>query len=512
MSSSKAHARETGSANFPPPRGEPHISVRQIAKPNEITVVGVRSLVSSHRITRALGWALVTASIAVLLLGCATVEPVSISAHDSAARFRSRNLADEGLRAFATQSNTGFSTWPPGKWSARALDLAALYFSPQFEVSRARWRVAQAGIVTAGQFPNPTISVSPQYVTTATAGVSPWVIGASLVQIIDAGGKRPARLAQARYLAESARLESLNTAWNVIGQVNRALLDVGIARRRIGALDRVVEAQKALVEIAETRLGAGLGSRLELTTARNVLNRALLDRQAAESALIDAHYRLAEAVGIPASSIPISRLAATVPTAALGRKFRVAIRREAVLNRADLLARLADFAASDVALRLELARQYPNVELGPSYEFDQGDSKWGLSLNLTIPILNQNQGAIGEAVARRQQAADTFVALQAQVIGDVDRAIAVYQSAADALRVANNLLQQQRQLAQDQEQLFSRGETNRLELLAARAELANAELAQLDAAANLAKARLAVEIAGQRSLEGFDLNPFLGQK
>ena len=65
-------------------------------------------------------------------------------------------------------------------------------------------------------------------------------------------------------------------------------------------------------------------------------------------------------------------------------------------------------------LRLEIARQYPDLHLNPGYEFDQADSKWALGLSIELPLLNQNQGPIAEAEARRLESAARFESLQAR--------------------------------------------------------------------------------------------------
>src|SRR5207244_7786011 len=76
------------------------------------------------------------------------------------------------------------------------------------------------------------------------------------------------------------------------------------------------------------------------------------------------------------------------------------IRRQALLNRADIRAGLAEYAASQSALQLEIARQYPNIHLNPRYQLDQTDNKWTLGLTVELPVLNRNQGPIAEAEAR----------------------------------------------------------------------------------------------------------------
>lgn len=479
------------------------VNFRKESGPCNPTSEGRRIGPSSGRRARyGSGWASVC--LVSLLVGCTTAEPIGRSTQDAETHFRARDLADEGLRHVATQPGTGFQSWPPAQWDARALDLAAIYFNPTLEVARARWQVARAAVVTAGELPNPTLNIGPQFVSNAMAGVPGWVVASSLAQIIETAGKRDFRVARARYLAESARFDVLNTGWETIGAVNSALLDIAVARSRIAALDRQVAAQSDLAEIAEKRLSAGLGSRLELTTVRTALSRAIIDREAARSGLVEARHQLAQAIGLPVNAIPFDRVSAVLPNSAPTPEFRDRIRKEAPLNRADLLAKLTDYGASETALQLEVAKQYPDIEIGPGYEYDQGEDKWGVSLALPIPIFNQNQGAIGEALAQRRQAADEFIALQAHVIGDVDRAIAAYDSAVRGLAEADTLFLHQTTQLRAQQALFDRGETDRLELLAARAELANAELARVDAEATAAKARLALETAGQLSLTGLD--------
>jgi outer membrane protein TolC len=111
---------------------------------------------------------------------------------------------------------------------------------------------------------------------------------------------------------------------------------------------------------------------------------------------------------------------------------RPEVRREALFNRADVRGALADYAASQAALQIEIANQYPDIHLGPGYAYNSGnagDNEWQLGLTVTLPILNQNQGAIAEAEAKRTQAAAHFLSVQAGAISEIDSALAGYNSA-----------------------------------------------------------------------------------
>jgi len=93
------------------------------------------------------------------------------------------------------------------------------------------------------------------------------------------------------------------------------------------------------------------------------------------------------------------------------------LRRQALCGRPDVLTLLAEYAASQSALQLEIARQYPDVHLGTGYQWDQEENKWSLGLTVELPLLNRNEGPIAEAKAARLQAAARLEALQQQCWG-----------------------------------------------------------------------------------------------
>ena len=54
------------------------------------------------------------------------------------------------------------------------------------------------------------------------------------------------------------------------------------------------------------------------------------------------------------------------------------MRRQALQRRPDVRADLADYAASEAALRIEIAKQYPDIHLDTGCEYDRGLQKWDL--------------------------------------------------------------------------------------------------------------------------------------
>ncbi len=157
----------------------------------------------------------------VLMAGCATFQPKPISPAQTASDFEARTLDNPGLKRFM-EANLGheISSWPPKTWDCTLLTLAAFYYHPDLDVARARWGVAEAGKITAGQSPNPSFGFLPRYSTNPPSGISPWYLAFNLDIPIETAGKRGYRIELAGYLAEAARLNIAGAAWQVRSRLN----------------------------------------------------------------------------------------------------------------------------------------------------------------------------------------------------------------------------------------------------------------------------------------------------
>src|SRR5262249_41673755 len=122
------------------------------------------------------------------------------------------------------------------------------------------------------------------------------------------------------------------------------------------------------------------------------------------------------------------------------------VRDLALRGRADILAALAEYAASQSALQLEVAKQYPDIHLAPGYSWNAGSTgehDWQIRATVELPLLNRHHGPIAEAAARRDATAARFIALQASVIGAVDDAVASFRASQTNLLVLDTLLSSQ---------------------------------------------------------------------
>jgi cobalt-zinc-cadmium efflux system outer membrane protein len=157
------------------------------------------------------------------------------------------------------------------------------------------------------------------------------------------------------------------------------------------------------------------------------------------------------------------------------------VRRQAILNRADVRGALAEYAASQSALQLEIAKQYPDLHLGPGYELDQTDNKWSLGVTLDLPVLNQNEGPIAEAKAKRAEAAAHFLTVQTTAIGEIDSALAGYNAALQKSETATTLLDNLQKRLNSVRAQAQAGEVDPLAVAGAEVEFGTGAQNRLDA-------------------------------
>jgi outer membrane protein TolC len=435
-----------------------------------------------------------------LLSGCVHYQARPVDPARTAEAFTARRLDDPGLGQFVEANAASRpSTWPPRSWDLTALTLAAFYFQPQLDRARAQWAVAEAGRKTAGERPNPSLLLAPGYDTT-TKVPSPWIPLVALDIPIETAGKRGHRRAQAAQLSESARLAVASAAWAVRSGVRTSLIALQAAREAESLLTDQQALQENNVRILGLQREAGAISAFELTQARIAADASRLALREAERRSAEARVSLAEAVGVPQEALETAELSFEGLDDALPEDALAGARAQALVSRTDILASLAQYAASEAALQLEIARQYPDIHLGPGYQYDQGDNKWTLGIGFSLPVFSRNRGPIAEAEARRAEAAAAFEELQARVLAQVDRALAGYRAAMRQEKDAESLLANLRREEATARKVFELGEISRSDLVALQLQLSATSLARLDAVTRAREARGALEDALERPL------------
>ncbi len=458
---------------------------------------------------------IVAAGLAMLCAACAGYRPAPLSAAQNARAIDERSLDDPRLRSFIEATRAGgvpsqtdsgaVGGRTPADWDLSSLILAALYFHPNLDIARADLGEARAGVKTARQIPNPSLSFEDLSYAPSAAGGAAWTIAPIINFMIETSGKREKRTAEAAAMLQAARGELRNASWQVRAGVRDAMIDIWATQRRLKLLQARLDVQNQLVAQLERGFAVGESSGLELARERSDRGQADIAVRDAESAAVAARAQLAASIGIPLRALDgvhlafdtLERLAQPATNAD-----DADLRQQALVNRGDVQALLADYAAAEAALALEVANQYPNLTLSPGYEWDAGQHRYMLLPAADLPIFNQNQGPIAQARARREEAAARFTALQTQIIDSVDGAAAIYRATSLTLSSAGSLLNDEQGRERQTERMFKAGEIDRSTLLSVQLERITAEQSTLDIAVQQRHALAAMEDALQHPFFG----------
>lgn len=416
-----------------------------------------------------------------------------MSPETTASAFAERNLRDPGLHEFLKENGASKGTWTPDR-----LALAAAYFHPDVALARAEAQVAAAAIETAAMRPNPLLTFGPQFASSNISPITPWFLGMNVLIPMETAGKRSKRTEQARLAAEAARWRVSARAWAARSRVRIAMLDLHAARENIRLLEAEQTLHQEALQKLTAQMEAGDVSPFELTQARLMLDRTRLSWRDAQRNAATAEARLATATGIPLPAlreVPLDfSLFERLPKPEPGQ-----IRGKALTQRADLMALLCDYAASEAALKLELARQYPDLNVVPGYDYNSGQNRWQLGWNFQLP-LNRNRGPIAEAAARRLSAEKRFLAQQEAIEGELDVALAAYEASRAKVMTAAQLASQAQTAAATTRRMVEAGDISALELTRRKIEASAASISLMTARIEAQMAVGALEDAMQSTL------------
>ncbi len=439
--------------------------------------------------------------IIAVLAGCATFHNRPLAPKNTLAAFEARRLDSAKTRRVVEASlRQRIAPWPPRRWTLILLTPVALHYSAVLAAAEAHARAVSAGIRVASEYPNPQFSFAPGYNISSPAGESPWIFDYALSFPIPTAGRRAAAIGQARALSTAADFDVAGTAWQVRNRLRSRLLDLYAAGQQVALLRQQAADQRETSNLLQARYASGEISApawLEARSAYQAIQYALASAKTRETT---AHAALAAALGMPAAALQGMHFVFNEFTRPLGVAPKAAVQRNALLNRADILAALARYAASQYALQREIARQYPSLQIGPGFRWDQGQDKWSLGISISLPVFNHNQGAVAAAEARRHEAAAQFEVVQNRVISQVTQAMAAYGGARDSLSLATQAAESAAQAAQAVTAQFKAGESDALALFFARQTALRSALAHLKALISAQTALTRLENALQQPL------------
>ena len=369
----------------------------------------------------------------------------------------------------------------------------ALWNSPSYQELLADLGLAGATVIEASQLTNPEfgmmfpVGVKQLEFTLAVPLESLWL--------------RPKRVAAAELESQRVGNRLVQDGLDLVRDVRLAHADLALAQDRLRLADEAAELRGQIADLAEAQLAAGTTAELDVMTSQvdELIHRQYAGHLVHEVEL--ARERLRLLMGLGFVDVPIEAVdvlgSLSVDAEPDGLVHR------ALSSRPDLWS--ARFAYKAACWRVRLANCdylkvtgiFPDANGSGPKGFEAGPG-----VNFTVPIFNQNQGAIARADAEADKALRSCELLRQQIATEVRQAhTRVIQAREDLTRWQDEILPVTEETVTTSEKAYKDGAASLLLMLVNSRQLLDVQLRRAESAAALRKAVAELERSMGESLD-----------
>ena len=370
----------------------------------------------------------------------------------------------------------------------------ALWQEHNRELQLARTAVtgAEADVLTAGQLPNPQVSLNITQISPWSGyGAGPWKDKKMdnvlrLDQLVERGGKRDLRVKGADARLDASRRDLDDTGRQMLLSLQQTYYDLRLAQEKRRLAGESAATYDKGLETGRLRLKAGDISQVELSRLQIDKSRADNDARRTQAELEQAQVALAYLIGREGDA---GLLVADDNWPPLGDQ---QLKRGDLEQRPDVAAARLRMAAAEAARDLAKAQKTRDVTVGVQYEHNMQNeptNSYGFGVSVPLFIFHEYEGDIARAEADLTAARLIYERTMAQAVGSTDQASSALRSAEERLRrLETGLLADAERVARAAELAYSRGAMNLMDLLDARRTLRQVQIEAATARADYAKA------------------------
>ena len=370
----------------------------------------------------------------------------------------------------------------------------ALWQEHNRELQLARTAVsgAEADVLTAGQLPNPQVSLNITQISPWSGyGAGPWKDKKMdnvlrLDQLVERGGKRDLRVKGADARLEASRRDLDDTGRQMLLSLQQTYYDLRLAQEKRRLAGESAATYDKGLETGRLRLKAGDISQVELSRLQIDKSRADNDARQTQAELEQAQVALAYLIGREGDA---GLLVADDSWPPLSDQ---QLKRGDLEQRPDVAAARLRMAAAEAARDLAKAQKTRDVTVGVQYEHNMQNeptNSYGFGVSVPLFIFHEYEGDIARAEADLTAARLIYERTMAQAVGSTDQASSALRSAEERLRrLETGLLADAERVARAAELAYSRGAMNLMDLLDARRTLRQVQIEAATARADYAKA------------------------
>ncbi len=386
-------------------------------------------------------------------------------------------------------ADPGASSLSLGSALARALER-----SPELATYSWDIRAAEARIIQARLRPNPELSVQAENMT----GSGDFANGdqaertLQLSQLVELGGKLPARIGEAEAGRAVAEFDYQVKRVDVLRATTQAFVDVLVAQRAVQLAEDTAALADKVTPLTQRRVEVGKASAVEVTRSNIAVASAKIDLEQTRRTLATARGNLALQWGARRADFgsvtgDLDRVKALPSQATLAGR---------IMRNPQLVRWTAERERREAAVTLAQAQARPDMTVfgGPRVFGKADDIAPVVGVSIPLPFSNRNQGAIAEAQANVSKTEEERRAVEARAFASLNQA---FQTLARAANEVEILRRDVLPGAREAEELitagYEAGRFTQLEILDARRTLIGAQNQNLRALADYHKALAEIE-------------------
>lgn len=411
-------------------------------------------------------------------MGCQAYQPKPLDLQQHARDWAQRSLDDpaivEAAGRLATPGDGDAVYEPADGLTLREAEPVALVYNADLRAQRLRAKVPLAGAEFAGLWDDPELDGDLLRFTQSVD--DPWITGVGLSFTVPLSGRLRVEEDQAWAEVEHAWLAAAQAEWALLADLRAQWVAWSALHLRLEATRDYLEELEPLSQMVDRLVEAGevdpaSARLLAIDAAGRRLDQARLEAQE-QLARLGLHALLGLTPDAAVVLVPTMPEGSDDAGEAMGAV-------ESLAGHPDLLLARAAYANAELALERELVKQYPDLQIGPRLEDEEGQSRIGVGFGLPLPLWNRNQRGIAEATAARDAtAAEAQATLQ--------------RLSAELVAARTNLASADRHAAMTQETLVPLAE-QQVRALRGLAELGEVDVLLLrEALSSVTEARLAV--------------------
>ena len=285
--------------------------------------------------------------------------------------------------------------------------IIAIIQNPELRAARSKQGVADAQLLQAGLLPNPRIAYN---YATVTGGVDQGKVqgyGVSLDWEFTALLTRSNKVSAAKAEQQAINLQIAWQEWQIAQAAKLACYQLQIYDQQYALLSESLKRLESNKEQIQKAFDQGWATVLENSTAMSSVE-ALEGRM--QVLLLQKQHqqeRLNRVLG-QTSGLKITYQKSYLPIELLPPSF-AQLTTDLTSHRLDLLALKQGYLAQEEQVRIAILQQFPKISLGLTQTRNNSNYYTvGAGAALSLPLFDQNQGAIAIATASRQQLFDEY--------------------------------------------------------------------------------------------------------